>query len=381
MSSTPPSREPISKFDYSPQSCLPHLRKLFDELRDYHPEWHTYIVHNYTVHLGTGKKIVGTDVDLTAAESATAAPAGLATPRRRTAPRADETSPATLSRSQDKLYMAAPLLSAKTDKDIAAFIVRSCTSAAGRTQLRTAAGDSGRAALLHIEERGKGAAGSPLQIAASLALGQLLATGPADFSSDSWHTFSADVQFQATAAGVTDPATVAGHVRAGVYHFPALHRSPALTASASAATPAAVTQAVDDYVQSIHAGHRIASYRMPQPPPAAGTTTPHEHPLSAASDGDLQRLAASALPPPAPVLTTGLASDTAGLTPAQSFAALYEGGQQLDLDLSDRRHPILAVGAMLKHDFICTSCDYDGYETASEGGDEYVLASEDDALA
>ena len=36
---------------------------------------------------------------------------------------------------------------------------------------------------------------------------------------------------------------------------------------------------------------------------------------------------------------------------------------------------------MLKHDFICTSCDYDGYETASEGGDEYVLASEDDALA
>ena len=290
---------------------------MFDELRDYHPEWHTYIVYNYTVHLGTGKKIVGTDVDLTAAESATAAPAGLATPRRRTAPRADETSPATLSRSQDKLYMAAPLLSAKTDKDIAAFIVRSCTSAAGRTQLRTAAGDSGRAALLHIEERGKGAAGSPLQIAASLALGQLLATGPADFSSDSWHTFSADVQFQATAAGVTDPATVAGHVRAGVYHFPALHRSPALTASASAATPAAVTQAVDDYVQSIHAGHRIASYRMPQPPPAAGTTTPHEHPLSAASDGDLQRLAASALPS----ATTPLMANDAAANPYAALAA------------------------------------------------------------
>ena len=167
MSSTTPSREPIARFDYSPESCLPHLRKLLDEFRDHHPDWHTFIVHNYTIHLGTGKKVIGTEDDLSAAEAASAAPAGLATPRRRTAPRTAE-SPANLNRAQDKIYMSAPLLAAKTDKDIAAFIVRSCSSSAGRSQLRTAAGDSGRAALLHIEARGKGAAGSPLQIAASL---------------------------------------------------------------------------------------------------------------------------------------------------------------------------------------------------------------------
>ena len=266
MTSTTPSREPTALFDYTPQSCLPHLRKLLDEFRDYHPEWHTFIVHNYTVHLGTGKKVVGTEDDLSAAEAASAAPAGLATPRRRTIPRTAE-SPPNLSRAQEKIFMAAPLLTAKTDKDIAAFVVRSCISAAGRTQLRKAAGDSGRAALLHIEARGKGAAGSPLQIAASLALDQLQATGPAAFSSDDWHTFSEELQFQATAAGITDPATVAGRVRAGVYHFPALHISAALTASATATTPADVTVAVDDYIQSIVAGQRIASYRTaPQPP-------------------------------------------------------------------------------------------------------------------
>ena len=75
MSSTTPSREPIARFDYSPESCLPHLRKLLDEFRDHHPDWHTFIVHNYTVHLGIGKKVIGTEDDLVAAEAAFAAPA------------------------------------------------------------------------------------------------------------------------------------------------------------------------------------------------------------------------------------------------------------------------------------------------------------------
>ena len=298
MSSTTPSREPIARFDYSPESCLPHLRKLLDEFRDHHPDWHTFIVHNYTIHLGTGKKVIGTEDDLSAAEAASAAPAGLATPRRRTAPRTAE-SPANLNRAQDKIYMSAPLLAAKTDKDIAAFIVRSCSSSAGRSQLRTAAGDSGRAALLHIEARGKGAAGSPLQIAASLALDQLQAAGPAAFSSDAWHSFSEDLQSQAIAAGVVDPAAVAGRVRAGVFHFPEAHASAAYAASASATTPAAVTQAVDDYIQGIIAGQRIASYRTaPQPPPPPPLAVDHRLNSGSHDGSDRAVLAARRQAPP-----------------------------------------------------------------------------------
>ena len=43
----------------------------------------------------------------------------------------------------------------------------------------------------------------------------------------------------------------------------------------------------------------------------------------------------------------------------------------------------MLYAAVVKQDDICTACDYDSYDTASEGGDydDYVLASEGDDMA
>ena len=70
------------------------------------------------------------------------------------------------------------------------------------------------------------------------------------------------------------------------------------------------------------------------------------------------------------------------LTAAHDFARLYDGGQQLDLDLDRDPVPVLSA-AVTKQGAICSACEYDGYDTASEGGDydDYVLASEGDDLA
>ena len=80
---------------------------------------------------------------------------------------------------------------------------------------------------------------------------------------------------------------------------------------------------------------------------------------------------ADELPQPAPALTA-----------AQDFARLYEGDQQLDLDLSRGSAPVLSA-TMVKPGNVYATSEYGDYDTASEGGDydEYVLASEGDDLA
>ena len=45
-------REPKTKFDYSPQSCLPYLQDALVEFRDDYPDWYMFITENKLVHYG-----------------------------------------------------------------------------------------------------------------------------------------------------------------------------------------------------------------------------------------------------------------------------------------------------------------------------------------
>ena len=457
--------QPKTFCDYFDRSRInPYLKDLHDELRDDYPELHTFMTENVVVHMGSGKKIVASAEDLTVATSPSTAPQGLATPRRRT--RAATTDPpATLTREQEKNYYLAPPIIIKIDKDLAAFISRSMTTAAAKQELRRLCGDSGRAMLLHLEERGKGAQGSPQQILAADRLNTYQRAGPAvPVDSAAWLSYSQQLTALSRTAG-DDDAALMGRLRVSLFHLPAASRHGAQTAAASATTPDGITAAISTFLEDESVGRSLAAPAAPQPAPPAtapdaqrdpwvfpASEYPAGHPAgppalsrpevaanlpSAASPlwpnevgrtgSPLAALAAGfdprknapmpkppwsardhppcfnwvrerdgcngrhhlrdcPLPRPSLAVEVALADElpqpVPALTAAQDFARLYEGGQQLDLDLDRDPVPVLSA-AVTKQGAICSACEYDGYDTASEGGDydDYVLASEGDDLA
>ena len=459
---TPP--QPKTSCDYFDRSRInPYLKDLHDELRDDYPELHTFMTENVVVHMGSGKKIVASAEDLTVATSPSTAPQGLATPRRRTRAATTEP-PATLTREQEKSYYLAPPIIVKIDKDLAAFISRSMTTAAAKQELRRLCGDSGRAMLLHLEERGKGATGSPQQIQAADQLVAYQRAGPAAPTPLAWLSYSQQLTALSRTAG-DDPATLVGRLRLSLFHLPSATRLGAQTAAASATTPDGVTAAVSAFLEEESVGRSLTASAPPAAPappapavpvnqrdpwlfpaseypaghpsgppalsraevtaslpsaaapigPDDAAANPHaalaagfdprkhasmpKPPWSArdhppcfnwvrARDGcdGRHHLRDCPLPRPSLAVEVALADELPqpmpALTAAQDFARLYEGGQQLDFDFSSGSRPVLSA-AVVKQDDICTACDYDSYDTASEGGDydDYVLASEGDEMA
>ena len=107
---------------YSTASCGNFLRDFLEELHDYYPRLHKFVVQNIFVHPGSGKRVIGSREDITVASSPSAATPGFATPRRRTAP-SDTDAPPVLSNAEEKLYYYAPQLFAETDAHLASLIV------------------------------------------------------------------------------------------------------------------------------------------------------------------------------------------------------------------------------------------------------------------
>ena len=462
---TPP--QPKTTCDYFDRSRInPYLKDLHDELRDDHPELHTFMTENVVVHMGSGKKIIASAADLAAASSPSTAPQGLATPRRRT--RAATTDPpATLSREQEKSYYLAPPIIVKIDKDLAAFIARSMSTAAAKQELRRLCGDSGRAMLLHLEERGKGVTGSPQQLLAASALSDFQRAGPAaPVDSSSWLSYSQQLTALSRTAG-DDTDVLLGRLRVSLHHLPAATRLGAHAAAASATMPDGVTAAVSAFLEEEHAGRSLAAPAQPAPPaPAPGapgaqrdpwvfpaseypaghpagppalsrpevaahlpsaasplwpndaaanphaalaagfdprTTTPMPKPRPPWSARDhppcfnwvrqrdgcdgRHHLRDCPLPRPTLAVEHALADELPQPAPtpvlsaaACDFRRLYEGNQQLDLDLAHGPAPVLTV---VKHADDSSTGAYGDYETASEGGDydDFVLASEGDDMA
>ena len=170
---------------YSEVSCANFLRDLLEELHDYYPRLHKFVVHNIFVHPGSGKRVIGSREDITFASAPSAATPGFATPRRRTAPSDSDAAPV-LSNAEEKLYYYAPQLSAETDAHLSSLIVLAQIVKTAVAELRRIAGDSGRAMLLHIETRVTGTRGSPSQLQAVLRLTAIVMHGPGTFGLAQW---------------------------------------------------------------------------------------------------------------------------------------------------------------------------------------------------
>ena len=122
-------RDPKTKFDFSPQSCLPYLQGALLEFRDDHQDWYIFITENKLVHYGSGKYIVADEEDIASVEADPPPQAAvIATPKKRTSSRAAGTPIRLFTREQADVYMKSTALVEKTDRDIATFIMRAITS-------------------------------------------------------------------------------------------------------------------------------------------------------------------------------------------------------------------------------------------------------------
>jgi hypothetical protein len=227
----------------------PWLRAFYNYLRDEKPDLHTFLTENVIVHMGSGKRIIAS----AAAVAPSAVSPGLATPRRRTRASASDPAP-TLTSTQKENYYYAPTIATKVDKDLAALVCKCLTTEPAKAELRRTCGDSGRAMLLHIEARGKGAKGSPAQILAAGQLTAIVNVGPT-FEGASWLQYSQSVIQLAATAGF-EAADVVGRLKMGLYHFPLAHRVAAASRAAAATTPDDFTS---DYIDETFAAEQITA--------------------------------------------------------------------------------------------------------------------------
>ena len=241
-------RKPLSQCGYQPAQCPSFLVDFLIELRDFYPEFYAFLVHNTIVHLGTGKHIIADIADIAAIE-ATPTVSVMATPKRRAGISRTPSSPSAtlyLNKDQKASYEYAPAVVQRFDGGFAALVSQCMQTTAARNALYKACGPSGRAMILHLEERGKGAIGTPLHMLAlhRLNLRQMAGVEP-PVTSDSWAAYASELEhFAASAGGVPDEIMV-NHLRMALYAFTdADLRSDTIKAAATVTTAIDVTTAV-----------------------------------------------------------------------------------------------------------------------------------------
>ena len=266
-------RKPTSQCGYQPAQCPSFLVDFLTELRDFYPEFYAFLVHNIIVHLGTGKHIIADIADIAAIE-ATPVVTVMATPKRRTGISRTPSSPTAtlkLNTEQKASYEYAPAVVQRFDGGFAALVSQCMTTTAARNALYKACGPSGRAMILHLEERGKGAIGTPLHM---LALHRLnlrqMAGVELPVSSDTWAAYASELEhFAACAGGIPDP-TMVSHLRMALYSFQnADLRSEAIRAAATVNTAVDVTAAVATAIDT-HTLTAMLTARMVDPTTAMG---------------------------------------------------------------------------------------------------------------
>ena len=155
------------------------------------------------------------------------------------------------------------------DKCIGSLTRRTMTDEYARQELYRICGNSGRATLLHLEQRGTGMEGSVVRLAAGIQLGNHQAAGVEAFTVVAWFADSKSVQDLCRAAGITAAVDVVGRLRMGLYSFPPPHDAATRAHSASAATPVDVVTAVAQYISDFHLGKSLLTVTPPGPPAPA----------------------------------------------------------------------------------------------------------------
>ena len=258
-------RKPLSQCGYQPAQCPSFLVDFLIELRDFYPEFYAFLVHNTIVHLGTGKHIIADIADIAAIE-ATPTVSVMATLKRRAGISRTPSSPSAtlyLNKDQKASYEYAPAVVQRFDGGFAALISQCLTTVAARNAIYKACGPSGRAVILHLEERGKGAIGTPLHMLAIQRLNLRQMTGvELPVSSDTWAAYASELEhFAASAGGIPDD-TMVSHLRMALYAFPdADLRSETIKAAAAVTSPidviTAVATAIDTHTLTVMLATRM----------------------------------------------------------------------------------------------------------------------------
>ena len=264
---TSSSRTPKTAGNYDPQHCLIFLEQIDLELRDDWPEMHSFIHEGVVLHLGSGKKIPRDQAEITSVvEAADTAVAGLATPRRPAtrsrvdhplSPRASTTT--ALTNAQKDAYLLMPAVWNAWNKSLAAFLRKAYPQATRRILLRIC-GDDGLHILEHLEQRGRAASGTALQLAMHDQLNQRELRGVGQPTVSNWESYSQDLQSIATAGGLPDDQLIV-RLRAGVYGFPAAVSDRAIAASESASDPAGIISAVTAFLEKATLQETLAARR------------------------------------------------------------------------------------------------------------------------
>lgn len=255
------------------------LGRLSDRAPRLLPRVYAFLVHNIIVHLSTGKHIIADIADIAAIE-ATQVVAVMATPKRRAGISRTPSSPTAtlnLNKEQKASYEYAPSIVQRFDGGFAALISQCTTTVAARNALYRACGPSGRAMILHLEERGKGAIGTPLHMLALHCLNlRQMAGVELPITSDSWAAYASELEhFAANSGGVPD-AIMVNHLRMALYAFPdADLLSETIKAAASVTTAIDVTATVATAIDT-HTLTALLTARMRDPTTAMGNgVNPH----------------------------------------------------------------------------------------------------------
>ena len=240
-------RTPTSSCGYQPAQCPPFLVDYRVELRDFYPQLYAFLVDNIIVHMGTGKYLIADYPDVKAIEEP-AIVSITATPKRRAAVPRTPASPSAikLSAEQNAIYEQSPAAVRQFDAVLAALTSQCMTSVAARNALFRACGTSGRAMILHLEERGKGAIGTPLHMLSLHRLNTRQAEGiEPPITSATWAAYADELEHFTAGAGGIPEGTMANHLRMALYAIqdPTLLAS-LVTAASSVAKPIDIISAV-----------------------------------------------------------------------------------------------------------------------------------------
>jgi hypothetical protein len=205
------------------------LRTLDQYLEQHHPDLHSYVHKRYLLHVQSGKRAIQSATIIADLEAPDEAPAGLATPKRRTAPvpRTPDSLPTPagdLTEEQARLYKVLPGLIEDAEARLAAIVLKFVTSPAGRDELKAAHPGRGTAMLQALELRGTPDAstfdGHQLRQLRLQQLHQFVAAGISTPSYTTWANYDRTIRMYAEAAGGISDADHHGYLFSAVARFP-----------------------------------------------------------------------------------------------------------------------------------------------------------------
>ena len=253
--------------DYRIPNCLTFLRAFEKELEKYYPALWRYVHHQYVLHPSSGKRAIAHRNIIALIEGPAVEPAGLATPRRRSA--TPTTTPpshgpaAPLSDDERQTYLIAPAIIEDVETKLAALILDRMDSEEGADYLREHARGVGTLMLSLLEARGSpdalSAAGNICRLANVDKLHDHTRVGvPPPVTSSAWTKYCKTARELADTAGDIRDSELHQRLLSAVVRFPAAIRANAIDKIPSGTSSTELQAAIHSFLEGHHLSTALA---------------------------------------------------------------------------------------------------------------------------